>query len=191
MIFTYPWPNELQPDEERGPKRKRRKYFKNFTKYLKFVGDNNFDNWWGFMDRDMAILHGHRVPQDDMVHCICTHDIKQNCFIINKSSGLCLTVGNCCIKKFLKKENYRKRCIKCKKLYRGKYRNCKECRVDIGEFYSKRVNFGKYCGKKVSELMDDSNYVQWLYGLNIGDIHHNLMREIHEFIEWKMRMDAV
>lgn len=32
--------------------------------------------------------------------CICGHDIKINCQVVNTLNGNVLTVGNCCIKKF-------------------------------------------------------------------------------------------
>lgn len=189
--MTYPWPNELQSNEHEGPGREERKYHQNFIKYLKFVGDGNFDNWWGFMERDMAVLHGHSVDQEEMDHCICTHDIKQNCFIVHKTTGMSLTVGNCCIKKFLSKENYKKRCIKCKELYRGKYKNCKGCRGDIVDFYNRRVSFGKYRGKLVGVKMKDEDYVEWLCGLDYNEIRHQMMRDVHEFITFIKRIYSV
>ena len=46
--------------------------------------------------------------------CVCTKKIQENCWIMNKENGEVLVVGNHCVKRFLKKENWKlKRCMGC------------------------------------------------------------------------------
>lgn len=46
--------------------------------------------------------------------CVCTKKIEENCWIMNKETCEVFVVGNHCVKRFLKKENWKlKRCMGC------------------------------------------------------------------------------
>ena len=95
-------------------------------------------------------------PNDDLPEktdkCICNHKIKENCYITDGESIIIL--GNCCIKRFLPKENRGKFCEICKKQHRNtKDNRCNDCRkihlVKGGEcIICKKTTFKteyKYC----------------------------------------------
>jgi len=45
----------------------------------------------------------------DSSHCICGHEIFENCPVSNRENGNTLIIGNCCIKKFsITREHYNK-----------------------------------------------------------------------------------
>lgn len=165
MNFTsYPWPNELQPGEklyDEGPRRRLRQYKKNFLKYLKFVGDNNLDNWWGFKNGASASRFGDINLVPEQKNCICTHDIEENCYIIHKETRLVLVVGNSCIDKILTSENQGNRCVKCLGKMRGKEKHCRKCDPDC-YFLKKKVSWGKKKGMPIKELLTDAGYCEWV-----------------------------
>jgi len=63
--------------------------------------------------------------------CVCGHAIKENCYITNDLlDGELLILGNCCIKKFLPKDNAGRTCEICKKPHKNRKDNrCKQCRI--------------------------------------------------------------
>lgn len=78
--------------------------------------------------------------------CICTHEIKENCFIKNKADGRLIVVGNCCIKRYISKENAGRTCKNCGKPHKNRITAfCNECREDL-----KSVRLCFYCGEKNS-----------------------------------------
>jgi hypothetical protein len=79
-------------------------------------------NYWKMLVNDKPYL---KMP-DYMGSCVCDHDIKNNCFIINKDDKL-LVLGNCCIKKFI--PNSGRTCGKCGEPHRNiKFNLCNECK---------------------------------------------------------------
>ena len=73
--------------------------------------------------------------------CICSHSITENCYITNGKE--ILTLGNCCIKKFIKKST--RTCEDCKKPHRNrKINKCNECKIGIC------YKCGKKCDEKYS-----------------------------------------
>ena len=90
--------------------------------------------------------------------CICDHHIQENCYIIN-NSGLILTIGNCCIKKFILKK-YRT-CEICECPHKNRIVNkCNDCR---NKEYEKTIKFGKYKGETYENIfIKDVNYIRWL-----------------------------
>jgi hypothetical protein len=47
----------------------------------------------------------HRIEyDDDYDNCICGHNIKERCYIINDVNGHILLVGNICVKRFINRE---------------------------------------------------------------------------------------
>ncbi len=123
--------------------------------------------------------------------CICGHKITENCYIINDSKRI-LTLGSCCIKRFIPKssrtceicgEPHRNRiinkcndcrvgfCDKCNKECNKKYKLCWDCftnhddleETDDSSDSDKIINFGKYKGKKYKNILDkDMKYLYWL-----------------------------
>jgi len=74
--------------------------------------------------------------------CVCGHKIKENCYIIN-DSNIILTLGNCCIKKFVPKSG--RTCEVCQSPHKNRIVNrCNECRVGICD------KCDKECSRKYS-----------------------------------------
>lgn len=64
--------------------------------------------------------------------CVCGHPIKENCYITDGAQMLVL--GNCCIKKFLKKENSGRTCGRCGQAHKNRLDNfCRRCRKIMKE----------------------------------------------------------
>lgn len=73
-------------------------------------------------------------PDDDLPEptneCICGHNIEENCYITDGEKILVL--GNCCIKKFIKKSS--RTCEQCGKPHKNrKVNKCNKCRTGICE----------------------------------------------------------
>jgi hypothetical protein len=67
-----------------------------------------------------------KPPHDNK--CVCGHDIIENCYITDGDNILVL--GNCCIKRFLKKSG--RTCSLCEKPHRNQIVDrCNECRVGL------------------------------------------------------------
>jgi len=101
--------------------------------------------------------------------CICGHNIKKNCYISNGNQ--LLTLGICCIKRFIPKEKQGRTCECCGCSHKNrkinlcnicreykpniKYKNnkiineCKECGIDINKF---KYPYCSYC-------IDDINHI--------------------------------
>jgi len=77
--------------------------------------------------------------------CVCGHFIKENCYITNKKR--LLTLGNCCIKKFLSKSKSGRTCEDCGNPHRNRKNNkCNDCRKKACKRCGKKSNNGyKYC----------------------------------------------
>lgn len=59
--------------------------------------------------------------------CPCSQEIKENCFVYNKEDGRLVVVGNCCIKRFIKKSG--RTCEDCEKPHRNnKINKCNDCK---------------------------------------------------------------
>ena len=60
--------------------------------------------------------------------CVCGHKITNNCYITYNDEILIL--GNCCIKKFLPKDNAGRTCDECGKSHRNrKINKCNDCKI--------------------------------------------------------------
>ena len=72
-------------------------------------------------------------------NCLCDHSITENCYIYNKSTNELKVLGNCCIKKFLKKSS--RTCEKCDQPHRNRIINqCNKCRYQ----FCNKCNIEKY-----------------------------------------------
>jgi hypothetical protein len=59
--------------------------------------------------------------------CVCGHKISENCFITNEDNNKFLTLGNCCIKKFI--PNSTRTCGNCGIAHKNrKVNRCSDCR---------------------------------------------------------------
>jgi len=73
------------------------------------------------------ICFPHEDLPDEEEKCICGHRISENCYITN--GNVCLTIGNCCIKKFISPDQQKRTCKKCGKVHRNRKDNyCRVCR---------------------------------------------------------------
>jgi len=71
--------------------------------------------------------------------CICGHYIKNNCYISNGNQ--LLTLGNCCIKRFIPKEKQRRTCECCGCSHKNRKNNlCNICRESL----KKSIQFKNY-----------------------------------------------
>lgn len=85
--------------------------------------------------------------------CVCGKDIKRNCYICDESDKDTLVVGNCCIKRFMKKCG--RTCSQCSAPHRNTANNlCNGCRPIYGGtqptcavFGCKKLSgtFSEYC----------------------------------------------
>lgn len=101
----------------------------------------------------------HEMP-DKRDECLCGHHIKENCFIEHRPTGELFVIGNCCIKKWLPKENQRKTCEICNCPHkRTKTNVCTSC-----EWFRKQVMpFGKYKKQLIYDIYkSDKKYIEWL-----------------------------
>jgi len=74
-------------------------------------------------------------PNDDLPdlvdRCVCNHLIRENCYVTDGER--ILIVGNCCIKRFLPKENSGRTCEICRQPHRNRKDNkCNNCRKGKG-----------------------------------------------------------
>jgi hypothetical protein len=105
---------------------------------------NNFKYWGGnkgshFNYWELVRASINRPPKKN--YCICDHYIQENCYVVDKrDKNKIVVVGNCCIKRFLKKENQGRTCERCEKPHKNSKDNfCKECRKQNKEDEKKRM----------------------------------------------------
>jgi len=65
------------------------------------------------------------------LNCVCTHDIKENCYIYSKTLDEIRILGNCCIKKYYPDEIAKQlNCSKCGAKHKSRKVNmCKDCQI--------------------------------------------------------------
>jgi hypothetical protein len=86
-----------------------------------------------------------KLLPDKKLTCICGHIINENCYITN--DHIILTLGNCCIKRFLPKDKSGRTCELCAAPHKNRKCNrCNRCRInycdDCG--IKKNINYLKY-----------------------------------------------
>lgn len=88
--------------------------------------------------------------------CICGHAINENCYIVDKNLNI-LVLGNCCIKRFIKKSS--RTCEKCETPHKNRVVNrCNKCRKGICDYCDKRCNPSyKQCFK--CYVNEESKYI--------------------------------
>jgi hypothetical protein len=87
------------------------------------------------------------LPHKD--YCICGHKIVKNCYIANGNQVL--TLGICCIKRFISKEKQGRTCECCGYSHKNRKNNlCNKCREDrnksIKRVNNKLINICMECG---------------------------------------------
>ena len=89
--------------------------------------------------------YGDKKLPDHKFKCICGHAIKENCYITDGKE--IITLGNCCIKKFLPEGKSGRTCEDCGKPHRNRKDNkCHDCR-DI-KYNTPIENNCRTCGIK-------------------------------------------
>ena len=80
-----------------------------------------------------------KVPkQQDF--CLCTKEIRENCYIYNQETGEILSIGNHCIKRFIGENPTGNRCDKCGDRHRNTKNNyCNKCRVTIEQEKKQKI----------------------------------------------------
>lgn len=69
-------------------------------------------------------------------YCLCNHKIKYNCFISNGTN--ILSLGNCCVNRFIPKKN--RTCKDCGCNHRNrKINKCNICKIKINKTYGKYI----------------------------------------------------
>ncbi|AJP61561.1 hypothetical protein CBEVV_014 [Choristoneura biennis entomopoxvirus 'L' virophage] len=103
-------------------------------------------------------------------YCICGHYIKEQCWVRHVISKKIITVGNCCVKKFLN-QNTNLKCTICKSEHKNKKDNlCNNCRLKNsnktkckfcdGNHRNKKDNI---CGKCLKKLCSCKNNLIYKY----------------------------
>jgi hypothetical protein len=82
---------------------------------------------------------------DSVDECVCGHKISENCYITDGNE--ILVMGNCCIKKFIKKSG--RTCEKCGNPHKNRVVNkCNDCRSGFCDDCGKECNeYYKKCYK--------------------------------------------
>ena len=87
----------------------------------KYAGGNN-----GSHARYLDLLDI-SITSEYTTECVCGHHIVENCYICDPTETDVLTVGNCCIKRFMVKSG--RTCSKCDEPHQNRNDNlCNECR---------------------------------------------------------------
>jgi hypothetical protein len=72
--------------------------------------------------------------------CLCTKEIKENCYIYNQENKEIYVIGNHCINRFIGEKATGKRCDRCGDRHRNsKDNNCNTCRLIIEEDKQKKA----------------------------------------------------
>jgi len=132
------------------------------------------------------------LPQDK-ASCSCTHYIVNNYFILNynddnKENYKILTIGSCCIKKFISNNTTTFKCIKCDVLFKSKRKRneniCDLCIIDYDKEMKERKKI-KTCFKCNKTYTKDRKSLDYLcYECKKDDIKY---KKINEEIITKVR----
>ena len=71
--------------------------------------------------------------------CVCGHPIEENCFIQDRKKKYLLTLGTCCIKRFIPKSS--RTCEICRNPHRNrKVNRCNDCRIGLCDGCDKKIS---------------------------------------------------
>lgn len=94
-------------------------------------------------------------------HCICGHPIKNNCYI--KYNDQIIVLGNCCIKRFIPKEQQGRTCEECGNPHKNRKSNlCTECKDFIEYPYYCRwhdCNLKKEYCSRCNYIGEDTSWI--------------------------------
>ena len=100
-----------------------------------------------------------REPPEWTDRCVCNHEIKENCYIASADESRFLVLGNCCIRKFMKKRT--RTCDICGEAHRNRVVNrCNDCRhvknCKTCGYPSRNLTLGRCdtCRRGVCDLCD-------------------------------------
>ena len=97
-------------------------------------GDKRHYNYWvlNFGDKDFPYKES---------ECFCGQQIRENCFVVDKTKKNFVHMGNCCIKRFMPENKSGRTCEICENSHKNrKYNLCNDCK----EINKKCVNCNKY-----------------------------------------------
>jgi hypothetical protein len=97
----------------------------NDLSYFKYCGGNKGSHKNYFLMQNMI----NDAPLD-VEFCICGHKIKEQCYLADiREEYRVLSIGNCCIKRFIPVENQGRQCERCGERHRNRSDNlCNGCR---------------------------------------------------------------
>jgi hypothetical protein len=129
--------------------------------YLDIV-NNNFHYCGGNNERHLnyyKLCFNNKELPEKIDKCICGHKISENCYITD--GKIILTLGNCCIKKFLPKDKSGRTCEKCGKSHKNRKVNlCNNCKNGYGKIYI-NVCYAEKDDAKTKGARWDSEKKQW------------------------------
>jgi hypothetical protein len=106
------------------------KGLKNYNLTIDDIENSGFKYCGGNKGRHLnyyKLIYGNREIPYIIENCVCGHNIKENCYITN--GDITLTLGICCIKKFLPGYKQGRTCEKCEKPHKNRICNtCNDCR---------------------------------------------------------------
>jgi hypothetical protein len=95
--------------------------------------------------------------------CVCSHKIKENCYLVNDNNDV-LIIGNCCVKKFVPEENQGRRCLKCNDKHRNRKdnycNNCRELCINEGCTNNKKIG-KKQCHECIERKERETSWKQY------------------------------
>jgi hypothetical protein len=97
-----------------------------------------------------------REPPGHRASCICGHPIAENCFIENRLTRALIVVGNCCIRRYLPKNQAGRSCADCGRPHRNRRDAwCDSCRGGT-------LRCGKHMGESFRAVLEsDGEYCDW------------------------------
>ena len=116
-------------------------YFKRLVENLKNIYDLTWDEFKLFFyaggDTGKRLEYFHMkmgdiiIEPDKAQKCVCSQRIVEICYVTRKSKDIVVTMGNCCIKRYVP-TGMSKTCEICGKPHKNRKNDkCKECRKDI------------------------------------------------------------
>jgi len=121
--------------------------------------------------------------------CVCTKHIQENCWIMNKESGEVLAIGNHCVKRFLKKENWKlRRCLGCGIACQKKSHYCETCEEEFAN-YVKKQKIKQYKKKQQKIKVAEENGTLYKFCLDCNKYIYKLGKKYIYCYNCKIKND--
>jgi len=89
-------------------------------------GDGGMDGKESSHRKWYIMMFGIEPIMEHVSNCVCGHHIYENCYICSKDKKELITLGNCCIKRFI--DNCGRQCSRCETPHQNsKSTLCKDC----------------------------------------------------------------